>query len=45
MQQEIREAFLAAGGETFTYVPCLNADEAHIDVLTAIVKQELGGWL
>ncbi|MGB8714429.1 MAG: ferrochelatase [Onishia taeanensis] len=45
VQQEIREAFLDAGGETFTYVPCLNADEAHIDVLTAIVKQELGGWL
>ena len=23
---EIRQSFLAAGGESFTYVPCLNAE-------------------
>lgn len=42
---EIREAFLHAGGEVFTYIPCLNADEAHVDMLTAIVERELAGWL
>ena len=25
---EIREAFLHAGGEKFTYIPCLNAQDA-----------------
>ena len=42
---EIREAFLHAGGESFTYIPCLNTDPAHIDMLTAIVDRELAGWL
>jgi ferrochelatase len=42
---EIREAFLHAGGEAFTYIPCLNAEAAHVDALTAIVERELAGWL
>jgi protoporphyrin/coproporphyrin ferrochelatase len=42
---EIREAFLHAGGEGFTYVPCLNADPAHIDMIEAILERELAGWL
>jgi protoporphyrin/coproporphyrin ferrochelatase len=42
---EIREAFLHAGGERFTYIPCLNAGEPHVDMLTAIVDRELAGWL
>ncbi|WP_016853676.1 ferrochelatase [Halomonas smyrnensis] len=45
IQQEIRAAFLEAGGETFTYVPCLNAREDHVDALEAIARQELSGWL
>ncbi|MBB3191310.1 ferrochelatase [Halomonas cerina] len=45
IQQEIRDAFLAAGGETFTYVPCLNARDDHIDALLTIVENELAGWL
>ena len=42
---EIREAFLHAGGETFSYIPCLNAETAHIDMMTAIIERELAGWL
>ena len=42
---EIREAFLHAGGETFTYIPCLNAGADHVDMLVAIVERELAGWL
>ena len=42
---EIREAFLHAGGETFSYIPCLNAEAAHIDMMTAILERELAGWL
>lgn len=42
---EIREAFKHAGGEEFTYIPCLNADEAHITALTAVIEENLAGWL
>ncbi|WP_136249253.1 ferrochelatase [Halomonas borealis] len=45
VQQEIRDAFLEAGGETFTYVPCLNARDDHVTALEAIARQELAGWL
>ena len=45
IQGEIREAFVHAGGREFTYIPCLNADPDHIDTLTAIVADNLGGWL
>jgi ferrochelatase len=36
-----RDAFLAAGGESFDYVPCLNARPSHIEVFTQIVKRHL----
>ncbi len=42
---EIREAFEHAGGEEFTYIPCLNADEAHIHALCSVIFDNLGGWL
>ncbi len=42
---EIREAFEHAGGEHFHYIPCLNADEAHIDMIERIVLRETQGWL
>ena len=41
---EIREAFLHAGGESFTYIPCLNDDEAHIRALMAVIGENLAGW-
>ncbi len=42
---EIREAFEAAGGETFTYIPCLNDNDAHIAALTAVIEKNLAGWV
>jgi len=42
---EIREAFEHAGGETFTYIPCLNDNAAHIAALSAIITENLAGWL
>lgn len=45
IQEEIRHAFLEAGGKKFSYIPCLNDDVAHIDMIEAIVRQNLGGWL
>lgn len=45
IQGEIAEAFHHAGGESFTYIPCLNDDEAHIAALTEIIGANLAGWL
>ncbi|MDH3663779.1 MAG: ferrochelatase [Alphaproteobacteria bacterium] len=45
IQEEIREAFEEAGGERFTYIPCLNADDDHIAVLADITTRELSGWV
>ncbi|MEX2518810.1 MAG: ferrochelatase [Paracoccaceae bacterium] len=45
INEEIKHAFQEAGGERFDYIPCLNDDEAHIDMIEAIVKTEMTGWL
>lgn len=41
---ENREYFLGSGGERYEYIPALNAEAAHISALTALIKQNLGGW-
>ncbi|WP_348815387.1 ferrochelatase [Halomonas sp. H10-59] len=45
IEEEIRDAFMEAGGEHFIYIPCLNDRDDHIAVLADIVKRELGGWI
>ena len=45
IQGEIRESFEHAGGEVFTYIPCLNDDPAHIRALVAVIEENLSGWL
>ncbi len=45
INEEIHESFEDAGGESFTYIPCLNDDEAHIAALGKIVEDNLKGWL
>jgi len=45
INEEIRESFEHAGGEQFTYIPCLNDDAAHIQALAAIVGDNLSGWI
>ena len=42
---EIREAFEHAGGQSFAYVPCLNDDPDHIDMLMRLIDDNLHGWL
>ena len=42
---ENRDVFLEAGGEQYRYIPCLNAERAHIDMLAGLVEQHLQGWL
>lgn len=45
INEEIRESFEHAGGEEFTYIPCLNDDDAHIASLNAVIEENLRGWL
>ena len=42
---ENRTAFLAAGGERFSYVPCLNDSDAGVAVIASVVRRELMGWV
>ena len=42
---EISESFIEAGGKNFLYIPCLNDDKVHIDMLLKIIKKELLGWI
>ncbi len=42
--QEVRAAFLAAGGQTFHYIPALNADDAWVKALGDLVLQHTQGW-
>lgn len=45
INEEIQESFEHAGGEAFTYIPCLNDDPAHIDALVGVVEANLRGWI
>ena len=45
INQEIRDAFIEAGGEEFTYIPCLNDDDAHIAALAQVIDENLAGWV
>ncbi|MBE3638254.1 ferrochelatase [Mangrovicoccus algicola] len=44
INEEIRESFEHAGGESFTYIPCLNDDAAHVAALTGVIERNLMGW-
>ncbi|EDP99800.1 ferrochelatase [Shewanella benthica] len=39
-----KERFIAAGGERYEFIPCLNTDPAHIALLVELVKQQSQGW-
>lgn len=45
INEEIKESFEEAGGEHFTYIPCLNDQPAHIDALCGIIDRNLAGWM
>jgi ferrochelatase len=44
INQEAREAFLHAGGETFHYVPCVNDSPVFVQALADIALRHLQGW-
>ena len=45
INEEIRESFEHAGGEQFTYIPCLNDSPDHIAALSEAIEENLMGWL
>ena len=45
INEEIKESFEEAGGEEFTYIPCLNDSTAHIDALASLIDKNLRGWI
>jgi ferrochelatase len=42
---ENRDIFLEHGGEQFARIDCLNASPQGMDVIEAVVKRELSGWV
>ncbi len=45
INEEIKDSFEDAGGEQFTYIPCLNDDPAHIAALCGMIDENLLGWV
>ncbi|MGI3185251.1 ferrochelatase [Nioella aestuarii] len=45
INEEIKESFEEAGGEDFTYIPCLNDEAAHISALADVIDVNLSGWI
>ena len=44
IDREARAAFIAAGGQAFHYIPCLNDQHEWIAALAAIALRHLQGW-
>jgi ferrochelatase len=42
---ENRDVFLKAGGESYDYIPALNAEPAFIELLAALVQEQAGDWV
>lgn len=45
IEEENAEIFRHAGGEALGYIPCLNADPAHVQALSAVLRRHAGDWL
>jgi ferrochelatase len=41
---ENRDVFLQAGGQSYRYIPALNADVAHIEMMAALINPFLDGF-
>lgn len=41
---ENRDYFLAAGGQDYSYIPCLNHRADHLEMLADLVERHVSGW-
>ena len=39
-----KELFIENGGENLNYIPCLNSNEDQINMLQAMVEENIQGW-
>lgn len=44
LAMENRDNFINAGGKEYHYIPALNTDDAHIDMMEALAKPLVAGW-
>ena len=44
ISMEARDAFLAAGGKRFNYIPCLNDSPAGMRMLAGLAERHMLGW-
>jgi len=44
IQVENRDIFLEAGGQDYHYIPALNDNKDHIEMLSELVQQHSQGW-
>ncbi|RTE85573.1 MULTISPECIES: ferrochelatase [Gammaproteobacteria] len=44
IDEENREYFMDSGGESFSYIPCLNSQPSHIQLLKSLVEENIQGW-
>lgn len=42
---ENRDEFMGAGGERYEYIPCLNDQVGHIEMLSGLVERHIAGWV
>ena len=42
--EENRDYFLEAGGKRYEYIPCLNSDDVHIQLLAKLIDSEIATW-
>jgi protoporphyrin/coproporphyrin ferrochelatase len=45
IEGENQEEFMHHGGEKFAYVPCLNDSQEGMEVIAAVARRELQGWI
>ena len=42
--EKLREYFENAGGKNYLYIPCLNTNPMHIDMMSTIIEKHTQGW-
>lgn len=43
--EEVKESFTNAGGKTYHFIPCLNAQEYWVSAFQEILERNLAGWI
>lgn len=41
LSEECKEIFMESGGQKYTFIPCLNDDELHIEMMADIVSSKI----